>query len=306
MARAALLEAVAGLDDATLSARIAEATDVLAALEAESNRLGEEIGGARQRLDAMNGGPGAAEAQQAVHDHAARLGAEVERYARLKLASAVLRDAVERHRVKNQGPVLDRAGALFARLTAGSFVGLKVDLDDKDDPILRGVRGQGQPIEVGKEDNDDNDPAAPLLDVAAMSEGTADQLYLALRLASLSVHLDDHPPAPFVVDDILINFDDVRARAALEALAELSKRTQVLFFTHHDHLAEIARVSLPADILFVHRLIPKSEASGDSLAAVQPASKPRRKRAAPANPGRPPEILTIGRDEGFDDAVRPD
>ena len=281
--RAALLEAVAVLDDATLSTRIAELTETLAALEAESSRLGEEIGAARERLDRMNVGPGAHESQQVVQGHIARLGGEVERYARLKLASAVLRTAVEQHRLKNQGPVLDRAGALFARLTAGSFVGLKADLDDNDDPILRGVRGRGQPIKVGEENDTDNDTAAPLVDVAAMSEGTADQLYLALRLASLSVHLDDHPPAPFVVDDILINFDDVRAKAALEALAELSKRTQVLFFTHHDHLAEIARAGLPADVLFVHRLIPKSEVSGNSQSPDQPPPKSRRKRTSSAS-----------------------
>ena len=117
-----------------------------------------------------------------------------------------------------------------------------------------------------------------------MSEGTADQLYLALRLASLGVHLDDHEPAPLVADDILINFDDARARAALEALAELSERTQVLFFTHHDHLAEIARSCLPADVLFVHRLTPRGPI-GDGTGGSPPAApRPRRKRAAPASP----------------------
>ncbi len=283
MSRAGLLEAVAGLDDATLSARIGEAADALSTLEAELNKLGEEVGGFRERLDAMNSRPGAFEAQQVVQGHVARLEGEVNRYARLKLASAVLRDAVERHRVKNQGPVVDRAGGLFARLTDGSFVGLQADLDDKDEPILRGVRGRAKP--VGGDRDQDGDPNAPLLDVSAMSEGTADQLYLALRLASLSVHLDDHAPAPFVVDDILINFDDARARAALEVLADLSKRTQVLFFTHHDHLAEIARAGLPDDVLFVHRLIPKSvavaEVPGESTSGELPAPKPRRKRSSP-------------------------
>ena len=48
-----------------------------------------------------------------------------------------------------------------------------------------------------------------------MSDGTADQLYLALRLASLETYLDDHEPIPLVVDDILVNFDDARALAAL-------------------------------------------------------------------------------------------
>jgi len=46
---------------------------------------------------------------------------------------------------------------------------------------------------------------------------------------------------PFIVDDILIRFDDDRARATLEVLADLSKKTQVLFFTHHARLAELAK-----------------------------------------------------------------
>ena len=69
-----------------------------------------------------------------------------------------------------------------------------------------------------------------------MSDGTCDQLYLALRLALLESYLSDHEPIPFIVDDILIQFDDDRAVASLKALAELSKNTQVIFFTHHEHL----------------------------------------------------------------------
>jgi uncharacterized protein YhaN len=57
-----------------------------------------------------------------------------------------------------------------------------------------------------------------------------------------------------VVDDILLNFDDLRATAALVALAELSRRTQVLFFTHHRHILDLAQVHLPQDVVFVHEL----------------------------------------------------
>ena len=69
-----------------------------------------EIAHLRQRLEAMDGGPAAADAQQAVEERTARLASEVERYARLRLASAVLREAVERYRKEHQAPVLDRAG----------------------------------------------------------------------------------------------------------------------------------------------------------------------------------------------------
>jgi uncharacterized protein YhaN len=77
-----------------------------------------------------------------------------------------------------------------------------------------------------------------------MSDGTADQLYLALRLASLEQYLENSESLPFVVDDILLRFDDARAAATLEVLAELSKKTQVIFFTHHRHLVDLAHRSL--------------------------------------------------------------
>jgi uncharacterized protein YhaN len=87
-----------------------------------------------------------------------------------------------------------------------------------------------------------------------MSEGTADQLYLALRLASLEHYLEGRDPIPLVADDILVSFDNERAGAALDVLAELACRTQVIFFTHHAHLVDLAQQRLGDDVLFVHRL----------------------------------------------------
>ena len=49
---------------------------------------------------------------------------------------------------------------------------------------------------------------------------------------------------PFLADDLFVNFDDDRARAGLEVLADLARSTQVLVFTHHSHLVELAR-SIP-------------------------------------------------------------
>jgi uncharacterized protein YhaN len=59
---------------------------------------------------------------------------------------------------------------------------------------------------------------------------------------------------PFIVDDILIRFDDKRATAALQVLAELSTKTQVIFFTHHQRLVELAETNIDSSILFKHSL----------------------------------------------------
>ncbi len=127
--------------------------------------------------------------------------------------------------------------SLFAGLTGGSFARLQIDDDGDGRSVLKGVRPDGR-----------------LVGVEGMSDGSHDQLYLALRLASLESWLRSHEPVPFVVDDILLNFDDLRATAALGALAELSRRTQVLFFTHHRHIINLARTHLPPEVFFVHEL----------------------------------------------------
>jgi uncharacterized protein YhaN len=87
-----------------------------------------------------------------------------------------------------------------------------------------------------------------------MSDGTRDQLFLSLRLASLRQQFQQGIRLPVVMDDILINFDDDRSRATLEVLAELGGETQVLFFTHHARLVELARSVVPAGELHVIEL----------------------------------------------------
>ena len=69
--------------------------------------------------------------------------------------------------------------------------------------------------------------------VLALSQGTADQLYLAVRLAICSLVLPEEEPCPLVLDDALANFDDDRLKLALELLRELGEERQILLLTCH-------------------------------------------------------------------------
>ena len=60
------------------------------------------------------------------------------------------------------------------------------------------------------------------------SDGTVDQLYLALRLA---VAQELTPEAPLVLDDALVRFDDRRLAAALDVLRKEAQQKQVILFT---------------------------------------------------------------------------
>jgi uncharacterized protein YhaN len=156
----------------------------------------------------------------------------------LRVCSVVLTSGIERFREKNQDPMLLSAAAHFKAMTCEAFSGLRADLDEQGKAILVGIRAlSGESVQVSQ-----------------MSDGTCDQLYLALRLASLESWLQRHEPIPFVVDDILLNFDNHRALATLERLVELSSKTQVIFFTHHRHLVELAQQNIGVDKLIVHEL----------------------------------------------------
>jgi uncharacterized protein YhaN len=75
-----------------------------------------------------------------------------------------------------------------------------------------------------------------------------------LRLASLEHYAKVNEALPLCLDDILINFDDERSRAALAVLAEVARGMQVLLFTHHEHVVRAAVAAVPGDALTVHEL----------------------------------------------------
>jgi uncharacterized protein YhaN len=150
----------------------------------------------------------------------------------------MLRQAAETYRQRNESPILTRASALFRRVTLGSFSSITVDDAEVKEGVLKGVRGDQE-----------------LVPISGMSDGVKDQLYLSLRLAALEAQLEGREPLPFVVDDILVHLSDGRARATLDVLAELADRTQVLLFTHHARIVELAR-SLDGREVFAHSIEP--------------------------------------------------
>jgi uncharacterized protein YhaN len=233
-------------EQSRLAARHAEATE-------KCDAIRKQVWDLDRDSKANLGRDDAAVANAQLQEQKAQLEEDVARYARLRLASSVLQLAIERYRKDNQAPLLTRASGIFSGLTCGEFIELRADFDDER-PVLVAVRSA----------------SSKHVRVSGMSDGTCDQLYLALRLASVEQYIDQHPPIPFIVDDVLQRFDDGRASAALTALAALSKKTQVIFFTHHRHVLDLAAKQLGRGEFFSHSL--GSEEAG--------ASPPREKKRA--------------------------
>ncbi len=211
-----------GMDPDRLPGRISQLQhEILDELEPRQTELARTKGREERELELMDGRDQAALLADQVQAMLARIRSSAERYVQVKLAGRILRSQIEHYRKENQGPLLSRASDHFSALTRGSFDQLMTDFNEKDEPVLAGIR-----------------PGGKCVHVEGMSSGTRDQLYLALRLASLEKYMDSAEPMPFIVDDILVDFDDARSQAALNALAELAKKTQVILFTHHLQVVE--------------------------------------------------------------------
>jgi len=233
----AFLHEAEEVDKDGLPTRIDELSQKIDDLEAEQSAIGETIGKEKAELKGMDGSSRAADAAEVAQGLLALIREGANRYIRLRLASSILRGEIERYRAKNQGPILQRASEIFSDLTIGKFSRLTTDYDVNDNPALTGVRSSGEAVAVNE-----------------MSDGTCDQLYLSLRLASLEKHVRDNEPMPFIIDDVLINFDDDRAEATLKVFAGLAYKTQVILFTHHRHLVDLARKSVASDALYIHAI----------------------------------------------------
>lgn len=218
-----LLKEAAASDTDEVPSALAELERVIQGLEEERQRLDQTLGGEKTVLAGMTGASAAADAALKAQEILATLRGGVERYLRVRTAAVLLRKEIERYREANQDPLLVRAGLLFGALTRGSFQSVRTEIGADDEAQLVGLRNDGR-----------------LVQVDGMSSGTRDELYLSLRLAALEHLVETTEAMPLIVDDVLINFDDERARAALEVLAEFSKRTQVILFTHHSRIREMA------------------------------------------------------------------
>ncbi|WP_375463133.1 AAA family ATPase [uncultured Methylobacterium sp.] len=237
--RAELARAADGIAEATLRAELAASDPdaIEAALRSLSmadddlDQRGKAAFADRdrgeRRREVLEGGTGAERALAQRRAAEAELRAAARQYAVLKLASLLLGTAIGRQRAGQQDPLLMRAGAVLAALTGGAFAGLAQEYDADDKALIVARRASGQTVHVD-----------------GLSEGTRDQLYLALRLAYLEDYAARAEPAPFIGDDLFSTFDDARTAHGLEALASIGGTVQPILFTHHRHVADLARARL--------------------------------------------------------------
>lgn len=132
----------------------------------------------------------------------------------------LVREADRRFRDEHRPDLLLRAADHLRHITRGRYDGIELGDPGNESLHLRGPAA-AEPRPVGE----------------SLSQGTREQVYLALRLAIVD-HLDaDGETLPLFMDETLVNWDAWRRDRAFELLERVAERRQVFLFTCHPAMA---------------------------------------------------------------------
>lgn len=207
-------------------------------LDRLSARLGE-IGGQRDALREERGGNDRERAQLMREEESSALRVRrntllgqledhARNWSRLTIAEALLDKTRQKFERERQPSVIMQAQEIFSSVTGQRYQRLYAPIGE-------------QTITVTDSTGDSKQPAQ-------LSRGTREQLYLALRFGLIREFGEHAERLPVVVDEVFVNFDPERARAAVEAFSALSETNQVLVFTFQPATVDIFREVAQAQV----------------------------------------------------------
>ena len=192
----------------TLTYTAQETARMISDCAVQQKQLQLQLGQHQGRMAALGA---KAQLQQQLDALNARIAALEETYSALEFAMNTLSAASTELQRRFAPRIAKRSQELFSKLTDGRYDRLTLG---EDFTVHAGATGE-----------------TTLHSALWRSEGTTDQLYLALRLA---VSQELTPDAPFILDDALVRFDDKRLSRALSILEETAEERQVILFTCQD------------------------------------------------------------------------
>jgi len=202
----------------------------LAELERRLVEARHETGRVAERITMMERSEERSRALSRQETILARIDEAAEQWAVITLCRALLDETRRIYETERQPEVLRQASSFFNVMTESRYARVIAPLDGGEIQVERadGVRVLPQ----------------------VLSRGTAEQLYLSMRLALVREYANHVDPLPVVFDDIFVNFDPNRSRTTFKALRELCATHQVLFFTCHPHLVKQVEDVVPEASIF--------------------------------------------------------
>ena len=191
----------------------AETGRLLAECTQEQQRMQNRLGQYQGRMSSLGS---RSELQKQLDRKVKRIAKLEETYAALTIAQETLAEARAELQRRFAPRITKRAQKMLAAMTDGRYSSVTMSEDFS-------LRTSTQQEET-------------LRDAIWRSDGTLDQLYLALRLA---VAEELTPKAPLVLDDVLVRFDDKRMAAAVNVLQDMAKERQIILFSCQGREAKI-------------------------------------------------------------------
>ena len=194
-------------------------------LQAQMSDADDTVTHLQQQIAQVQGRLDAGRDAQALGDQISRLEEELVRqqaeYDALRLSLDALQAANTTLQNRFSPELGRRAAEIFADMTGSTWSHILLDrefhlsAESSNDPTRRSVQ--------------------------LLSAGTADQLYLAVRLAICEMILPPEQNPPLILDDALLTFDDARLSTTLDYLTRLGAQRQILLFTCQGREAALLR-----------------------------------------------------------------
>ena len=192
----------------------------LADLDRDLERAFEHLGGVKREIDRIENDSQATQLRFDLAQLAARLRALVSEWVVCESAAQIIDKVRHDFERRHQPEALADAAKMFSRLTCGKYPRVWAPLGERR-LLVSDDQGRSFPVQ-------------------SLSRGTCEQLLLAVRLAVVRELSRQGISLPVMLDDVIVNFDAERARAAVELLLELAAQgQQILFFTCQKHLADL-------------------------------------------------------------------
>lgn len=196
----------------------------------EQSTLQKQIGGIEEKIDRLQGDDDLDTLLQERQQKRDELISTIEMWAELTTTKTLGALAMEAYEKNDQESIVRWASEYFSIMTQGAYSQVLVP------------RGEQGKKEIQVEATASGNRKGP----DELSQATREQLYLAMRLASASLYADHCVALPLLTDDILVNFDEDRAKAAAKLLGTYAALDhQVLVFTCHRQMVDVFTTQAP-------------------------------------------------------------
>lgn len=147
-----------------------------------------------------------------------------------KMALKILEKVKGKYEIEKQPEVIKNSSKYFSKITDKKYTRISASLEDKDVSVF-------DSYERSKKLNQ-------------LSRGTKEQLLISLRLGFIEEYEKTSEPLPLIVDEVLVNFDSIRAKQTAKILHEFAENRQILIFTCHPSTKDYFE-NLPVNVIEV-------------------------------------------------------